>query len=145
MGVNWYGSQFMLEVEQAVEKGLDQLANDIVKAAQESMRQGKHGRDYRKAWRQEGKKKAPKGQNAKGPRNVSSAPGEAPAVQYGRLIGSVAFERPRRLLRRVGTNLDYGRFLELGTKRIQPRPWLRPAYKQFTGRDADVYFEGKLK
>ena len=54
-----------------------------------------------------------------------SAPGEAPRKQHGRLRGSVASE-VAGLVGRVGTNLIYGRALELGTKngKLKPRPWL---------------------
>lgn len=57
---------------------------------------------------------------------VRSQPGEPPRKQQGRLLGSVAFEVDG-LEARVGTNLPYGKWLELGTKHIAPRPWLRRA------------------
>ncbi len=56
-----------------------------------------------------------------------SRPGEPPHKQTGRLRGSVAWElvdTGRTWIARVGTNVRYGRFLELGTRRIRPRPWL---------------------
>ena len=58
-----------------------------------------------------------------------SAPGEPPHVQTGRLRASVAFEVDKEsLTARVGTNVKYGRYLELGTRAgIAPRPWLRRA------------------
>ena len=60
---------------------------------------------------------------------VRSRPGEPPRKQTGRLRGSVTYEVDERALRaRVGTNVMYGRYLELGTRRgLAPRPWLRPA------------------
>ena len=58
-----------------------------------------------------------------------SKPGEPPRKQTGRLRASVTYEIDERTLTaRVGTNVKYGRYLELGTKRgIAPRPWLRRA------------------
>ena len=57
-----------------------------------------------------------------------SAPGDPPRKQTGRLLGSVAWEvDPETLTGRVGTNLDYGRWLELGTRKMAARPWLRRA------------------
>lgn len=58
-----------------------------------------------------------------------SAPGEPPHKQTGRLRASVAYEVDDASLEaRVGTNVEYGKYLELGTKRgIAPRPWLRRA------------------
>ena len=59
--------------------------------------------------------------------HTASAAGQAPASDTGRLAGSIL--PPRRIARgyEVGTNLDYGRYLEFGTTRILERPWLRPA------------------
>jgi HK97 gp10 family phage protein len=60
-----------------------------------------------------------------------SSPGEPPRKQTGRLQGSITWELSRRglfgrgLMARVGTNVDYGRYLELGTRRMRPRPWLK--------------------
>lgn len=68
-----------------------------------------------------------------------SAPGEPPRTLTGRLKQSVAFEVARetgRFLLRVGTNVVYGRRLELGfhgrdragrNVAQDARPWLRPS------------------
>jgi phage gpG-like protein len=58
-----------------------------------------------------------------------SAPGEPPRKQTGRLRASVTYEvEEASLTARVGTNVEYGKYLELGTKKgIAPRPWLRRA------------------
>ena len=55
-----------------------------------------------------------------------SKPGEAPHKQTGRLRASVTHEVVG-LIGRVGTNLKYGRWLELGTWLVAARPWLRPS------------------
>lgn len=61
----------------------------------------------------------------------ASAPGEAPATMTGRLVNSIEFDVDDQTLEAViGTNLDYGRYLELGTVDIAPRPWLFPAFEQ---------------
>ncbi len=62
-----------------------------------------------------------------------SAPGDPPRKQTGRLLGSVAWE-VSDLVARVGTNVKYGRWLELGTKTIAPRPWLRRALAEKKGQ-----------
>lgn len=55
-----------------------------------------------------------------------SSPGEPPHKQTGRLRASVGSEViPNDLTGRVGTNLEYGKCLELGTSRMAARPWLR--------------------
>ncbi|NPV72079.1 MAG: HK97 gp10 family phage protein [Firmicutes bacterium] len=81
----------------------------------------RHGRRYRKpgtirAW------------------YTASAPGEPPAQRTGRLRSSI---RSRLLARRflwyigeVGTDVEYASHLEFGTSRMEPRPFLRPAYER---------------
>jgi len=57
-----------------------------------------------------------------------SAPGDPPHKQTGTLLKSVAYELvtvAAKTIARVGTNIKYGRWLELGTKKMKPRPWLR--------------------
>lgn len=58
-----------------------------------------------------------------------SHPGQPPRRQTGNLQASVFSQVDEESLSAfVGTNVDYGEYLELGTKRgIAPRPWLRPA------------------
>jgi phage gpG-like protein len=58
-----------------------------------------------------------------------SSPGEAPHKRTGRLRASITYEVDASDLRaRVGTNVTYGKHLELGTSRgLRPRPWLRRA------------------
>lgn len=75
--------------------------------------------------------KAGQGRDAKGRSKRAygsnpSAPGEPPHKQTGRLRASVAFEVVG-LVARVGTNVRYGRWLELGTRLVAARPWLRRA------------------
>lgn len=59
--------------------------------------------------------------------NRSSAPGEYPANQTGKLMSSVTTQQ-QGLNFLIGYTVDYGRFLELGTsKRIAPRPAIQTA------------------
>lgn len=62
-----------------------------------------------------------------------SKPGEPPRVQTGRLRGSVAWEMSSKFIARVGTNVKYGRWLESGTRKMRPRPWLRRALNEMVG------------
>lgn len=62
--------------------------------------------------------------------HIPSRPGEPPHVDEGRLRASITteFQQTQNTMEaRVGTNVRYGRFLEVGTRDIEPRPWLRPA------------------
>jgi HK97 gp10 family phage protein len=58
-----------------------------------------------------------------------SDPGEPPHKQWDHLRRSIAAEC-YDLVGRVGTNLRYGRYLELGTRKMAPRPWLRRALNE---------------
>lgn len=55
-----------------------------------------------------------------------SRPGEPPRTDTGSLRKSV-FLAVRHDRAYVGTPLRYGLYLEVGTVRMAPRPWLRPA------------------
>lgn len=65
--------------------------------------------------------------------HVASAPGEYPKSDQGGaggLTGSLIFDVARdKLSAWFGTRLNYGRYLEYGTTRMLPRPWLRPTLK----------------
>jgi len=60
-----------------------------------------------------------------------SSPGSPPHKQTGHLRRSVTWELIQgvKMLARVGTNVKYGRWLELGTSRMLPRPWLVRAFR----------------
>jgi len=74
---------------------------------------------------------------------TASAPGEAPAVATGRLRQSIATEVSQDGLQGgVGTDLDYGLFLEQGTSKMQPRPWLRPSFEQTQEEVKKIFTEG---
>jgi HK97 gp10 family phage protein len=66
----------------------------------------------------------------------ASKPGEAPRKRTGTLQKSVAAELRYDLGRetltvRVGTNVEYGRHLEYGTRKMAARPWLRPGLVEY--------------
>lgn len=56
----------------------------------------------------------------------ASAEGDAPSTDTGRLAASVkAIIKTKEAY--VGTDVDYGFFLEFGTRKVAERPWLRRA------------------
>lgn len=69
----------------------------------------------------------------------ASAPGEAPASDSGMLAGSITVELDG-VTAYVGTNLDYGYWLEFGTTKMEPRPFLMPSLEE----EASA-FRAKLK
>jgi len=64
-----------------------------------------------------------------------SAPGNPPYKQRGHLRRSMTHELVDQgqgvVIGRVGTNLKYGRYLELGTRKMKARPFLRPALRRY--------------
>lgn len=66
-----------------------------------------------------------------------SKPGQPPHKQVGVLRGSVTYEvaysANGTLIARVGTNILYGKFLELGTRKMKARPWLKRALNEKRG------------
>lgn len=72
----------------------------------------------------------------------ASAPGQYPASDTGRLASNVRFELPSggNMTGRVGTNIQYGAYLEFGTSRMEARPWLLPSFEK-----AKVGVEKELK
>jgi HK97 gp10 family phage protein len=72
-----------------------------------------------------------KGKNKGGRKKVLGArgssrskPGQFPHKDFGRLRQSIAQDH-QGLITRVGTNVPYGKFLELGTAKMAARPFLR--------------------
>lgn len=55
-----------------------------------------------------------------------SSPNDAPNTDTGRLVASINTEIANDGVF-VGTTLEYGKFLEFGTKNMTERPWLIPA------------------
>jgi HK97 gp10 family phage protein len=59
----------------------------------------------------------------------ASAPEQPPMSDTGRLASSIEhFIGPKEGV--VFTRVDYGRFLEYGTSKMQPRPWLFPSLEE---------------
>ena len=57
----------------------------------------------------------------------ASAPGEPPATDTGRLAGSVEYTKVGQVAAEVGTQVNYGAWLEFGTLSIAKRPAWLPA------------------
>lgn len=75
---------------------------------------------------------------------TASAPGESPAIRTTRLFSSIAQEvreTPRGVEGVVGTPLLYGLFLEIGTYKMRPRPWLAPPLKINEGQIRNILSE----
>lgn len=74
----------------------------------------------------------------------ASGPGQYPMTDTGQLVASIRFELPRsneRPVGFVGTNLVYGRYLELKPSALGGRPWLSRAFREAVA-DADQMLKG---
>jgi hypothetical protein len=60
----------------------------------------------------------------------ASAPGQPPAVDLGYLVNSIATVRVSKLTTAVVVYAEYGIYLEMGTVRMAPRPYLEPAFDE---------------
>jgi HK97 gp10 family phage protein len=61
--------------------------------------------------------------------HYASKPGNPPAIDSGNLIGKILLDVSKDQVA-VGTNVEYGKYLESGTYRMEPRPWLEPAIER---------------
>jgi len=78
-------------------------------------------------------------------RHIASSPGEPPAVDTGRLRASITHRVEREgkhFNGLVGTNVEYAKYLELGTSKIAPRPFLRPTLENNKQRILDEFVGG---
>lgn len=69
------------------------------------------------------------------PSHTSSAPGESPATDTGRLASATSFKMKGKFSAEVENSVIYGKWLEFGTQKIAPRPawvpaveWAAPRY-----------------
>lgn len=78
----------------------------------------------------------------KGAFYTASAPGEPPAVATARLRQSIQTEvvtEGDQIIGVVGTDLEYGRHLEYGTRNMEPRPWIKPSIEKVLPELNDLF------
>lgn len=107
--------------EDEVSRIVQSTAQAVSMNAKSLMRGVKHGRVYMRGKR----------------RHIASKPGEAPAVDTGKLKGSIMVRMVTKHKAIVTPTAEYAYSLEFGTRRIAPRPFMRPSAE----KAASVYFE----
>lgn len=129
VGFKWYGEKVLKQARKAVGDVIHATAIEMVGNIRESMG-GKRFGSFKARVTVEtieydiyGGQRAGKKQKLKKFRRPSP-PGHPPAVQTGRLTSSIKQEfSRRRLTARIGTNIKYGKYLELGVARPY---WIYP-------------------
>ncbi len=77
-----------------------------------------------------------------GSRGQASLPGEDPHRRHGDLIESISYAYdPETKKLRVGTSLAYGMYLELGTRLMAARPFLRNGWARSKQQIRDLFSE----
>lgn len=95
----------------AAEDAINQSANNVAKEMKKSILTGsKSGRQY----------------FIKGRRHQSSSPGQAPANSTGQLVRSIKVKKISNG-QEVVIDAEYAKFLEYGTSKMRPRPFIFPA------------------
>tara|TARA_R110002124_G_C8623738_1_gene486597 strand:- start:118 stop:552 length:435 start_codon:yes stop_codon:yes gene_type:complete len=111
---------FLVNTEKAIDDAVRITAVKVQKSAIKSIREPSMG-TYVTRYTAGGK---PYG-------HVAAKEGESPNTDTGRLIGSIALDHHKgKQVAYVGTNVDYGFFLET----VMNRPWLQPA------KDREIVF-----
>ena len=60
----------------------------------------------------------------------ASAPGQAPASDTGNLVSKIIVKQKTKNITNVESNADYSAFLEYGTSKMEPRPFMLPAFEK---------------
>ena len=61
--------------------------------------------------------------------HIAASAGNAPNTDNGDLVRSIAVEKIEEAHYTVGSNFEYSAWLEMGTSKMLPRPWLEPALR----------------
>lgn len=142
-------------IKKSIRNEFYKIGKVLVKTSRDMMKEPKSGRTYQVTLGSKGKKlKRIKD-------HISSAPGEAPAIITGALRDSVDFLVKGSEELHFGVNLEhitpdsgnaqwhnnvasYGKYLELGTVKMEKRPFLVPSMKK-NGINLFVRLENDVK
>ena len=75
----------------------------------------------------------------------ASAPGEAPASDTGNLVSKIIVKQQSKDKVNVESNANYSAFLEYGTSKMQPRPFMLPAFEKSKKPIVEATFKRVVK
>ena len=75
----------------------------------------------------------------------ASAPGEAPASDTGNLVSKIIVKQKTKNITNVESNANYSAFLEYGTSKMQPRPFMLPAFEKSKKPIVEATFKRVVK
>ena len=75
----------------------------------------------------------------------SSAPGESPASDTGNLVSKIIVKQQSKDKVNVESNANYSAFLEYGTSKMQPRPFMLPAFEKSKKPIVEATFKRVVK
>ena len=127
--VKWFGREFLATVTRVNEDAMDEAGFLLERKIKESFGTGSSRIDVTVR------------KTKSGDRHRPSAPGSVPNVDLGHLRSSIIHQTKKEssgivgkvgsaisiIRSKTGSDIDYGLFLELGTRFMTARPWLRPA------------------
>ena len=74
-----------------------------------------------------------------------SKPGESPTTQSNDLRKSIAHTKAKSLRAQIGTDVLHGKYLELGTSKMAPRPWLKRGVKKARGKMFRIFVRQSVR
>jgi HK97 gp10 family phage protein len=75
----------------------------------------------------------------------ASAPGESPASDTGNLVSKIIVKQQSKDKVNVESNANYSAFLEYGTSKMQPRPFMLPAFEKSKKPITEATFKRVVK
>ena len=75
----------------------------------------------------------------------ASAPGQAPASDTGNLVSKIIVKQKTKNIVNVESNADYSAFLEYGTSKMDPRPFMLPAFEKSKKPITEATFKRVVK
>lgn len=131
--MTWNGDQYLKELEEQLARNVERAALHLVNSIKINLNES--GDPYKAS-------SGPSGVHYKN--ENPSQPGEYPHKMLGDLQRSITYEMEEdKLSAKVGTNIDYGAWLEFGTSKMAARPYLRPTLIQEQDAIKNIITTGK--